>query len=116
MLVVATDAPLDARDLGRLAARAVFALGRTGSSYSNGSGDFSISFSTSPEMRSRFGETAPRTRQVLPTDALSPLFQAALEATEEAVYNSLLQATTVSSKFGTAEAIPIERVRELLRK
>jgi D-aminopeptidase len=116
MLVVATDAPLDARDLGRLAARAVFALGRTGSSYSNGSGDFSIAFSTSPEMRSRFGETAPRTRQVLPTDALSPLFQAALEATEEAVYNSLLQATTVSSKFGTAEAIPIERVRELLRK
>jgi D-aminopeptidase len=116
MLVVATDAPLDARDLGRLAARAVFALGRTGSSYSNGSGDFSIAFSTSPEMRSRFGETAPRTRQVLPNDALSPLFQAALEATEEAVYNSLLQATTVSSKFGTAEAIPIERVRELLRK
>jgi D-aminopeptidase len=116
MLVVATDAPLDARDLGRLAARAVFALGRTGSSYSNGSGDFSIAFSTSPEMRSRFGETAPRTRQVLPTDALSPLFQAALEATEEAIYNSLFQATTVSSKFGTAEAIPIERVRELLRK
>jgi D-aminopeptidase len=114
MLVVATDAPVDARDLGRLAARAVFGLGRTGSSYSNGSGDFAIAFSTSPEMRSRFGETAPRSRQVLPTDAVSPLFQAALEATEEAVYNSLFQATTVSSKFGTAEAIPIERVREFL--
>jgi D-aminopeptidase len=116
MLVVATDAPLDARDLGRLAARAVFGLGRTGSSFSNGSGDFAIAFSTSLEMRSRFGETTPRTRQVLPTDAVSPLFQAALEATEEAVYNSLFRATTVTSKFGTAEAIPIERVRELLRR
>lgn len=116
MLVVATDAPLDARDLGRLAARAVFGLGRTGSSYSNGSGDFAIAFSTSPEMRSRSGETAPRPRQVLPTDAVSQLFQAALEVTEEAVYNSLFQATTVRSKFGTADAIPIDRVRELLPK
>ena len=116
MLVVATDAPLDARDLGRLAARAVFGLGRTGSSYSNGSGDFAIAFSTSPEMRSRFAETEPRARRVLPTDAVSPLFQAALEATEEAVYNSLFQATTVTSKFGTAEAIPVDRVRELLPK
>ena len=116
MLVVATDAPLDARDLGRLAARAVFGLGRTGSSYSNGSGDFAIAFSTSPEMRSRFGETELRARRVLPTDAVSPLFQAALEATEEAVYNSLFQATTVTSKFGTAEAIPVDRVRALLSK
>jgi D-aminopeptidase len=116
MLIVATDAPIDPRDLGRLAARAVFGLGRTGSSYSNGSGDFAIAFSTSPEMRSRFGLTEPQLRRVLPTDAMSPLFQAALEATEEAVYNSLFQATTVTSKFGTAEAIPIDRVRELLRK
>ena len=116
MLVVATDAPLDARDLGRLAARAVFGLGRTGSSFNNGSGDYAIAFSTSPEMRSRFGETQLRTRQVLPTDAVSPLFQAALEATEEAVYNALFQATTVSSKFGTAQAIPIDRLRELLAK
>ena len=116
MLVVATDAPLDARDLQRLAARAVFGLGRTGSSFSNGSGDFAIAFSTSPEMRSRFGETTPRTRKVLPPDAASPLFEAVLEATEEAVYNALLRATTVTSKFGTAEAIPIERLRELLAK
>ena len=116
MLVVATDAPLDARDLGRLAARAVFGLGRTGSSFSNGSGDYAIAFSTSPEMRSRFGETQLRTRQMLPTDAVSPLFQAALEATEEAVYNALFQATTVSSKFGTAQAIPIDRLRALLAK
>ncbi len=114
MLVVATDAPLDSRDLGRLAARAVFGLGRTGSSYSNGSGDFAIAFSTSMEMRSRFGETAPHARQILPTDAVSPLFEAALEATEEAVYNALFKATTVTSRYGTAEAIPIERVRALM--
>jgi len=116
MLVVATDAPLDARGLERLAARAVFGLGRTGSAYSNGSGDFAIAFSTSPEMRSRFNDTAPRTRQVLPPDAASPLFEAALEATEEAVYNSLFQATTVRSRFGTAEAIPVERVRALVKR
>jgi D-aminopeptidase len=115
MLVVATDAPLDARDLHRLAARAVFGLGRTGSSYSNGSGDFAIAFSTAAEMRSRFNETAPHPRSVLPTDATSPLFEAALEATEEAVYNSLFQATTVRSSIGAAEALPIDRVRELLK-
>jgi len=115
MLVVATDAPLDARDLRRLAARAVFGLARTGSSFSNGSGDFAIAFSTAPEMRSRFNETAPRARSVLPTDATSPLFEAALEATEEAVYNSLFQATTVRSAIGAAEALPIDRVRDLLK-
>jgi D-aminopeptidase len=116
MLVVGTDAPLDARDLHRLAARAVFGLARTGSSYSNGSGDFAVAFSTSPETRSRFNETVARAHATLPTEATSPLFEAALEATEEAVYNSLLQATSVTSKSGSAEAIPIERVRDLIRK
>jgi D-aminopeptidase len=116
MLVVATDAPLDARDLRRLAARAVFGLARTGSSYSNGSGDFAIAFSTSPDMRSRFNEISPRARRTLPTDATSPLFEAALEATEEAVYNSLFQATTVRSRIGAAEAIPLERVKDLIKK
>jgi D-aminopeptidase len=116
MIVVATDAPLDARDLERLAARALFGLARTGASYSNGSGDFAIAFSTSPELRSAFGDARPRTRSILPPDALSPLFQAALEATEEAVYNSLLRATTVESRLGRAEAIPIERVREILER
>jgi D-aminopeptidase len=116
MLVVATDAPLDARDLRRLAARAVFGLARTGSSYSNGSGDFAIAFSTSPETRSRFNETAIRPHATLPTEATSPLFEAALEATEEAVYNSLLQATSVTSASGSAEAIPIEKVRNLVKK
>jgi D-aminopeptidase len=116
MIVVATDAPIDARDLRRLAARAVFALGRTGSSYSNGSGDFAVAFTTSPSMRTRFGDSQPRERVVLPPDGVSPLFQAALEATEEAVYNSLLRATTVTSRRQTAEAIPIDRVVAILKK
>ena len=116
MIVVATDAPLDARDLRRLAARAVFALARTGSSYSNGSGDYAIAFSTSPEMRTRHGETAPRPRAALPAEAVSPLFQAVLEATEEAVYNSLFRATTVSGGGQTVEAIPLDRVRAILKK
>jgi D-aminopeptidase len=116
MIVVATDAPLDARDLKRLAARAVFGLARTGSSYSNGSGDFAVAFSTAASLRIKFGASTPEPRTLLPTDGISPLFQAALEATEEAVYNSLLKATTVTSRFGNAEAIPIDRVREVLRK
>jgi D-aminopeptidase len=116
MIVVATDAPLDARDLKRLAARALFGLARTGSSYSNGSGDFATAFTTATELRSRFGDSAPRTRTILPPDGISPLFQAALEATEEAVYNSLLRATSVTSGGRTVEAIPIDRVKELLRE
>lgn len=116
MIVVATDAPVDARDLERLAARALFGLGRAGSSYSNGSGDFAIAFTTSPEMRSAFGSSAPRTRTILPPDGVSPLFQAALEATEEAVYNALLRAESTTSNGRTAEAIPIDRVRDVLAK
>ena len=116
MIVVATDAPLDARDLRRVAARAIFGLARTGSSYSNGSGDFAIAFSTAPGLRTRFGSAAPQSRTLLPADGISPLFQAALEATEEAVYNSLLQATTVTSRWGTAEALPVDRVREILKR
>jgi D-aminopeptidase len=116
MIVVATDAPIDARDLKRLAARAVFGLARTGSSYSNGSGDFAIAFSTAPSLRVRAADTAPQPRTVLPTEGVSPLFQAALEATEEAVYNSLLKATTVKSRGATAEELPIGRVREILQK
>jgi D-aminopeptidase len=116
MIVVATDAPLAARDLERLAARAVFGLARTGSSYSHGSGDYAIAFSTAAEGRTRHGETAPRPRVLLPSEATSPLFQAALEATEEAVYNSLLRATTVTSALGAAEALPVDRVVEVLRR
>lgn len=103
MIVVATDAPLAAHDLERLAARAVFALARTGSSYANGSGDYAIAFSTTA-------------RAHLSAGALDALFQAVLEATEEAVDNSLLRATTVSGRGRTVDAIPIERVRAILKK
>lgn len=116
MIVVATDAPLDARDLKRIAARAVYGLARTGSSFSNGSGEFAIAFSTAPDLRTRFGATTPQPRTLLPTDGISPLFQAVLEATEEAVDNSLLKATSVTSKWGKAEALPIDRVREILAR
>ena len=116
MIVVATDAPLDARDLKRLAARAIFGLARTGSSFSNGSGDFAIAFTTHASQRVIVGETAAAARTALPSDAVSPLFQAVLEATEEAVYNSLLRATTVTGNGTTAEALPVGRVRDILRK
>jgi D-aminopeptidase len=116
MIVVATDAPLDARDLERLAARSVFALARTGSSYSNGSGDYAIAFSTAPEMRTLHGSVEARPRGALPPEATSPLFQAVLEATEEAVDNSLLRATTVTGSGRTVRALPLDRVRSLLRR
>ncbi len=111
LIVVATDAPLESRDLQRLAARAVFALARTGSSYSNGSGDYAIAFSTAPGLRVRYGDREPRPRTVLPSESTSPLFQATLEATEEAVYNALLRATTTTSRGRTVEALPIDRLR-----
>lgn len=116
MIVVATDAPLTAKDLRRLAARAVFGLGRTGSSYSNGSGDYAIAFSTAESVRIRRAGNAPVRYEALGTDAVSPLFEMVLEATEEAVYNSLLRATSVRSRFGSAEAIPIDRVKEILAR
>jgi len=115
MIVVATDAPLDARDLKRLAARAVFALARTGSTYSNGSGDFAIAFSTYAENRPTI-TNGPQPRTILPTDGISGLFEAVLDATEEAVYNSLLQATTTTGNGRTVPAIPIDQLRALLKK
>ncbi len=116
MIVVATDAPLSPRDLERLAARAVFGLARTGSSFSNGSGDFAIAFSTAASVRAPHGATAPATRIVLPTEALSPLFEAALEATEEAVANSLFKAQTMTGNGATVEALPLQQVRELVNR
>ncbi|PYR62209.1 MAG: aminopeptidase [Acidobacteria bacterium] len=115
MIVVATDAPLDARDLRRLAARAVFALARTGSSYSNGSGDFAIAFSTHPSLRVT-NASGPQPRTLLPTDNLSGLFEAVLEATEEAVDNSLLKATDVTANGRTVRAIPIDALRDVMKK
>jgi D-aminopeptidase len=115
MIVVATDAPLDARDLERLAARAIFALARTGSTYSNGSGDFGIAFSTHPALRITATD-GPQPRTVLPTDGVSGLFEAVLDATEEAIYNSLLRATDTTGSGRTVRAFPIEPLAALLRK
>jgi D-aminopeptidase len=114
LIVISTDAPLDARDLKRLAARAVFALGRTGSTYSNGSGDFAIAFSTHAENRVT-SAAGPQSRRFLPTDGVSGLFEAALDATEEAVYNSLLAATDTTANGRTIRALPIDRLRALLK-
>lgn len=119
MMVAATDAPLDSRNLERLAARALAGMARTGASFSNGSGDYVIAFSTAQELRVRPGERpaqAERDRNVLPNDAVSPLFRAVIEATEEAIVNSLFRATDVASRFGTARAIPIEEAVPLLRQ
>ncbi len=115
MIVVATDAPLDARDLERLAARAVFALARTGSTYSNGSGDFAIAFSTHPSLRVT-NTNGPQPRTILPTDAVSGLFEAVLDATEEAVYNSLLKATDTTGNGRTVRALPVDQLKALLGK
>ena len=114
MIVLAMDAPLSSRNLERLAKRAVLGLARTGSYMNNGSGDFVIAFSTRNLVPY---EAKARTLAVeeVTNDAMSPLFLAAVEAVEEAVYNSLLKATTVTGHQGhTVEAIPVERVRELL--
>jgi D-aminopeptidase len=115
MLIVATDAPLDARDLGRLAARAIFAMARTGSTYSNGSGDFAIAFSTHPSLRATGGNVAQQ-RTVLPTDAVSGLFEATLDASEEAIYNSVLKATDMTGSGRTIRALPVEELRIVLKK
>ena len=105
MMIVATDAPVDARILHRMAARAIFGLARTGSSGSNGSGDYVIAFATV--------RAAPR---VLGNEEASPLFLAVIEATEEAIINSLLQAVTTTGNGHTVQALPIEKTKEILRK
>ena len=105
MIVVATDAPLSARDLKRLAARAVYAMARTGSTFSNGSGDFAIAFSTKS-----LGQVS------LPTDAVSGLFEATMDATEEAIYNSMLKATDTSGNGRTIRALPVDDLKALLKK
>jgi D-aminopeptidase len=109
MIVVATDAPLGNRNLTRLARRALAGLARTGSSMTNGSGDFVISFSTTPV--SRLAAAGP-----VSNNRMSPLFHAAIEATEEAIYNSLFMATRVVGHRGTAEALPIDSTMAILRQ
>jgi len=116
MVVVATDAPLSNRNLERLASRAVLGLARTGSPGTNGSGDYVIAFSNAESVRRHAGDREPRTVSDLPNDAMSALFQAVVEATEEAVYNSLFKAVTVSGHHGTSEALPIDKTVEILTK
>ena len=118
MIVVATDAPLDARQLKRLARRALLGLAAVGSPMTHGSGDYVIAFSTHPGVRVSHSQRNPmETRTVLRDSALSPLFQATREATEEAIINSLLRATTVTGFRGrVVEAVPIDRVVEICRR
>jgi D-aminopeptidase len=105
IVVIATDAAADARNLERMAARAMLGLGRTGAGGSNGSGDYAIAFST---------DRGPG--PFVANDAMSPLFLAVIEATEEAVYNSLFMAETTTGNGHTVEALPLERVLQILRR
>jgi D-aminopeptidase len=114
MIVVATDAPVDAKNLKRIAARAIFALARTGSTYSNGSGDYAIAFSTVRPTGDPTAAVQPRT--AIQTDAMSGLFEATLDATEEAVYNSLLKATDTTGNGRSVPSLPVEQLRAVLRK
>ena len=123
MMVVATDAPLSDRNLERLAARAMMGLGRTGSSASNGSGrlrdrvlDGGVGAPAPNAGRHRSPEPLTRQTEDLTNDAMSGLFEAVVEATEESIYNSLFMATPVTAKGRTVDAIPLDRVREVLKK
>jgi D-aminopeptidase len=120
IIVIATDAPLDARNLNRMAARAMMGLARTGAAGSNGSGDYAIAFSTAADVRIRsLGQNernTSRSVKTLANDAVSPLFLAVIEATEEAIYNSLFRATTTTGRGKTVEALPLDRTLEILRR
>ncbi len=116
MIIVATDAPLGARNLNRLSKRAIMGLARTGSFASNGSGDYVIAFSTDPSLRHPRASDMPLASNVLDNASMSPLFAATAEATEEAIYNAIFKATTVTSSRGTLEAIPIDELKRILEK
>jgi D-aminopeptidase len=116
MIVVATDAPLSVRNLERLASRAVHGIARTGAPSTNGSGDYIIAFSTAQSVRRPNNARSPQTIEDTPNADMSALFQATVEATEEAIYNSLFKAITVSGHRGTAEALPIEETLDILER
>ena len=120
IIVIATDAPVDSRNLNRMAARAMMGIARTGAAGSNGSGDYAIAFSSSIDVRIKQGATnqryAPQPSKALSNDAVSPLFLAVIEATEEAIYNSLFKATTTTGRNRTVQALPMDRTIEILRK
>lgn len=118
MMVIMTDAPLSARNLKRLAKRAMLGLGRSGGIASNGSGDYVIAVSTAKDLRIPYQSDAKTaTRTLLRNEAMSPLFLATIEATEEAIINSLLIAETMTGREGhTIPALPVEQTLEILRK
>ena len=117
MIIVATDAPLDSRNLERLAKRAFMGLAKTGGVATNGSGDYVIAFSTDSSIRIPFNAPDILDQKVLSNDAVSPLFMAAIEATEEAIINSLLAAETMKGKSGrVVEALSHEKLKEILKK
>ena len=116
MMVLATDAPLNARSLDRIAMRSIMGLARTGSFASNGSGDYVIAFSTDPAVRRPRESDTPVNTPELVNASMSPLFAAAAEATEEAIYNAIFKATTVSSSRGTLEAIPVQDLERILKQ
>lgn len=115
IIVIATDAPLGDRNLRRVASRAMMGLGRTGSSASNGSGDYILAFSTAESVRRAFDAPQLETSE-LANEQMSAVFQASVEAVEEAIYNSIFMATTVSGNGETVEAIPLDRVRRILER
>tara|TARA_B110000438_G_scaffold45259_1_gene45317 strand:+ start:23 stop:1198 length:1176 start_codon:yes stop_codon:yes gene_type:complete len=116
MIVVATDAPLNARSLDRLAMRAIMGLARTGSHASNGSGDYVVAFSTHPSVRRPRLSDKPIASLSLVNASMSPLFAATAEATEEAIYNAIFKATTIESDRGIRKAIPIKDLMRILEK
>lgn len=118
MVVVATDAPLDSRNLKRLAKRGLLGIPRTGGYYSNSSGDYGIAFSTAREVRVPHRHAGPTQEiTVLRNEQMSPLFAAAAEAAEEAILNSLFKAVRMEGKDGnTAEPLPVEKIPGLLKK
>ena len=117
VVVVATDAPLDHRQLERLGRRALAGVARTGSSFSNGSGDYVIAFSTvRPHPSDGPAVRLSDTIVVVRNDAMSPLFEAVVEATEEAIYNSLLRAVSVRGYRGTVPALPLDSTRAILQR
>lgn len=115
IIVIATDAPLSDRNLRRLASRGMMGLGRTGSSASNGSGDYILAFSTNESVRRAFDAPRHSTTE-LANESMSAVFQAGVDAVEEAIYNALFMATTVSGNGITVEAIDLQRVRQVLRR
>jgi D-aminopeptidase len=118
MIVVATDAPMDSRNLTRLAKRAFMGLAKTGGIAHNGSGDYVIAFSTDSSLRvDHSSKEKEQSLRILTNDAVSPVFMAAIEATEEAIINSLFAAKTTKGFGGhTAEALPKDKVINILKK